>query len=138
MMNEAERLQNQLVKQLDGAGFNPISPDVRVAWHTWKSFVEQLSAHEREGMGMAIEHFADRDDTLWLEFSIAVAEERGSRSIGLSFSRTVVSELVAVHKGLFFWADQETSLTEFWKQIEAEPSFERALALEKWITGTES
>lgn len=112
MNSEAERLQNQ--------------------------GVEQLPASQREGTGIAIEHFSDRDDVLWLELWLAVAEERGGTGIGLSFSRVVVPELVAVHEGLFFWADQETSLVDFWKQIEAEPSQKKALSLGNWATVTES
>ncbi len=131
-MTEAERLQIHLDEQLRAAGFDRLAPDLWLAWRAFKSFVEGRSPKEREGMGMAIEHFADRDNVLWFEFSLSVCEARGSTGIGISFSRPIVQELVAVHAGLFFWADEETSLADFWKQVEAEPQFQAAMALPQW------
>jgi hypothetical protein len=92
------RLEETAREHLSTAGFDPRSPDPRVAWTAFKAFARaNISRPRTITIGCEAYQAADRDRTLWLSFMRSVEAASGfGWHVGYLFSRAAPDSLIGV------------------------------------------
>lgn len=132
-MTRVKRLQ----KELDALALTyqteePTS-NIRSSWRAFKDFAEQMPDAERAGLHVSFIHFSGKNEVLYAEFWVPVANKKQTGAVvGFLWSCDSAPRLLDINERIIYQPDQEKSLEDFRRQVEAMPAFQAALSLDEW------
>lgn len=120
--------------ELRRAAFDFDRPRLDVAWQAFKAFIRgPMSGHRTVTIGVACEHYGDRDNILWLEFVRQLEDESTGigENCGAAFTCVVPPDMINF-SSRNWWSAEHGTLEGWITEVESMSDFKRCLAIKGW------